>query len=226
MRAWLRWLLWLWISGVILAAFFYAPLISGFAGLDGQSPQSGRILFFHVPVAIVSFIAFLAAAAWSTVYLWKRRPEADHHSVAAVEVGLLFGVLATVTGAMWAKVQWGEAWTWDPRQTTILLTLIFYGAYLSLRGSIEDPEKRARIAAAYGALGGIVSPFLFFILPRLVESKLHNNPGSTQMSPRILQVFLLSIVGFTGLYVWIHNLRRRVLALEARDDRLDEDLEP
>lgn len=214
MKTYLPWLLWLWISGVILAAFLYAPPMAGFDGFYGKSPESGRILFFHVPTAIVSFIAFLAAAYWSFVYLWKRQREADRASVAAVELGALFCALAIITGAVWAEVQWGEAWTWDPRQTTILLALIFYGAYLSLRSAIEDPETRARISAAYGALGGIVAPFLFFILPRMIESRLHNAPGETRMGPRVLTVFICSIVGFTALFFWIHGLRRRVLAIE------------
>lgn len=211
----LRWLLWLWLSAVIWAALFWAPLIQGFNGLEGDNPQSGRILFFHVPVAVVSFVAFMTAGFWSVRYLWKRTPAADRAAFAAVESGVVFCVLAIITGAVWAKVQWGAAWTWDPRQTTIALALLFYGAYLTLRDAIEDPETKARISAAYGALGIIVAPFLFFVLPRMVESQLHNAPGSTRMSPRILVVFLASIAGFTALFFWIHRLRCRALALAA-----------
>ena len=65
----LAWVLWLWLSLVIYGAFFYAPLAQGFVG------QSSRILFFHVPMAWVSFVAFLAAGVWSIVYLVHgRRP--------------------------------------------------------------------------------------------------------------------------------------------------------
>ncbi len=213
----LRWLLWLWISMVIWASFFWAPLIAGFNGLDGASPQSGRILFFHVPVAIVSFIAFMTAGFWSIRYLMNRKPGADRAAFAAVESGVIFCVLAIVTGAVWAEVQWGAAWTWDPRQTTIALALLFYGAYLTLRDAIEDPETKARISAAYGTLGIIVAPFLFFVLPRMVESQLHNAPGSTRMSPKIAIVFVASVAGFTALFFWIHGLRRRSLALTADD---------
>ena len=64
-----------------------------------------------------------------------------------------------------------------------------------------------------GALGAIVAPFLFFVLPRLIESRLHNAPGSTEMGPRILVVFLASIAGFTALFFWMQNLRRSLLIL-------------
>ncbi len=218
--------LWLWLSLIIVGALLWTPLIAGFEGYEGASPQSGRILFFHVPTAVVSFVAFLVAAVWSGLYLWKRRPAADRGALAAVEVGMVFCALATITGAVWAEVQWGAAWTWDPRQTTIALALLFYGAYLTLRDAIEDPETRARIAAAYGALGAIVAPFLFFVLPRLVESKLHNAPGSTEMGPQIRLVFLGSLGAHTALFFWMYDLRRRTLALADRDQRAAADLEP
>jgi heme exporter protein C len=223
----LRWSLWLWLSAVIWAAFFWAPPMQGFAGLYGESPQTGRIFFFHVPVAIVSFVAFMVAGFCSAWYLWKRTPGADRAAFAAVESGIVFCVLAIVTGAVWAQVQWGAAWTWDPRQTSILLALLFYGAYLTLRDAIEDPEAKARISAAYGALGIIVAPFLFYVLPHLVPSQLHNDPGSTTMSPKILVVFLASMAGFTALFFWMHRVRRRVLALAAADgDRLVDETTP
>lgn len=214
----LRFLLWLWLAAVIVAAFYWAPLSQGFAGLDGKSPQTSRIVFFHVPMALTSFVAFLAAAVWSVKYLVKRRRTDDHAGAAAVEVGLLFCLLATVTGAVWSEVQWGAAWNWDPRQTSIALALLFYAAYLTLRGAIEDGETRARISAAYAALGLFVAPFLFFILPRMAAFSLHPTPGSAEMAPRILLVMLASTAGFTALFFWLHTLRRRTLALAARGD--------
>ena len=217
MRKILPWLLWLWICGVAVAAF-QAPLSAGFAGTDGTSPQSSRIVFFHVPMAVASFFGFLAAACWSAMYLWKRRLESDHAAVAAIEVSLLFCVLATVTGAVWSKVQWGAYWNWDPRQTSMALALVFYGAYLTLRGAVEDPENRARISAAYAVLGFIVAPFLYFIMPRLASFSLHPKPAGAEMDPSIRYVVVAGILGFTFLFFWIQNQRRRVLVLEAEAD--------
>ncbi len=214
----LLWLLWLSLSGVILAAFFYAPLSAGFAGLQGDSPQSSRIVFFHVPMAVASFIAFVVSAVWSARYLWKRQPEHDRAAYAAVEVGLVFCILATVSGAIWSRVQWGAYWNWDPRQTSIALALVFYGAYLTLRGAIEDPETRARIASSYAVLGLVVAPFLYFILPRLASFSLHPKPGSAEMEASIGQVVLGGIVTFTALFFWLHSLRCRTLELEARSE--------
>ena len=213
---WLRWLLWLWISGVIAAAFLYAPLAEGFLG------QSSRILFFHVPMAWVAFLAFLTAGAWSVRYLAGGRSERhDRAAAAAVELGLLFGVLATVTGAIWAKVMWGAYWNWDPRQTSIVIALLFYAAYLALRGAVADAPTRARLSASYAALGLVVAPFLFFVLPRLGFT-LHPEPvlntqGKIEMESRMVQVLFASLAGFTALFFWMHSLRVRA---EERFERL------
>ncbi|HXU84102.1 MAG TPA: cytochrome c biogenesis protein CcsA, partial [Polyangia bacterium] len=115
MKKILPWLLWLWLSAVIVAAFYYAPTFKGFKG------ESGRVLFFHVPMAWVSFTAFILAAFWSLLYLVRKGADGsrdlrhDRKAAAAVELGLVFGVLATVTGALWAKIEWGAYWNWDPR---------------------------------------------------------------------------------------------------------------
>jgi len=208
------WLLWLWISLVIVGAFFYAPPAEGFQG------GSSRILFFHVPMAWASFAGFIAAAVWSVLYLVTRDLKHDRAAQVAIQLGLVFGILATITGAIWARIEWGAYWNWDPRQTSILISLLFYGAYLALRGAVEDPEKRARLSASYAILGLVVTPFLYWIMPRLTFS-LHPEPvvnaeGKPKMQSEILQVLMASGVGFTALFFWIHNLQTRIQALAER----------
>ncbi len=220
MKTLLAWLLWLWMAAVLWAAFFYAPLAAGFIG------QSSRILFFHVPLSWTSFVAFIAAAVWSARYLWRRRPADDLAAAAAVELGFVFCILATITGSLWARIMWGAYWNWDPRQTSIVLVMVFYGAYLALRSSIEDEEKRARLSAAYALIGVAVATFLYFILSRITFS-LHPEPvinsrGSLEMERRMFRVLLAASLGETALFFWIHNLRRRILAL--RDRRAEGEL--
>ena len=215
MRLLWRWLLWLWISLAIAGAFLWAPLARDFMG------QSYRILFFHVPMAWAAFVGFMVAGGWSIGYLWRRRADHDRAATAAVELGLLFCVLATVTGALWARVEWGMWWNWDPRQTSIAVVLVFYAAYLVLRSAIEDPEARARLAGVYAILGLVVAPFFIFVLPRLVSFTLHPEPvvntdAEFKMDARIGWVLALSSLGFTALFFWLHRLRWRVLRLAAR----------
>lgn len=216
------WLLWLWLAAVIVGAFEYAPLAAKFIG------QSSRILFFHVPMAWAAFTAFITAGVYSVRYLFGgrsrdalRQPRHDRAARAAIELGLLFGVLATVTGAVWSRIMWGAYWNWDPRQIWIVAALIFNGAYLALRDAVEDLEKRARLAAAYAALGLVVTPFCFFVLPRIAGFTLHPEPvinarGKIEMEPRMLQVLLASGLGFMALFFWLHDLRTRMLAIADR----------
>lgn len=212
------WLLWLWIAAVIVGAFEYAPLAAKFIG------QSSRILFFHVPMAWVSFIAFMTAGVFSLRYLFgshpPRDPRHDRAALAAIELGLLFGVLATITGAIWSRIMWGAYWNWDPRQTSIVMVLVFNGAYLALRDAVEDAEKQARLAAVYAVLGLVVTPFFLFVVPRITFS-LHPEPvinarGRVEMETRMLQVLLASGAGFTALFFWMHGLRTRLLAAGER----------
>lgn len=216
MKTLLPWLLWLWMCAVLVGAFLYAPIAQGFA--EGQS---SRILFFHVPMAWVSLIAFVAAAVWSGLYLYRGRdPRHDRAADVAIQLGLVFGVLATVSGAIWANVEWGTWWNWDPRQTSILLSLLFYAAYLALRSAIEDPQTRGRLSAVYALLGLVVTPFFFFIVPRITFS-LHPEPvinaqGQIFMESRMRQVLYASTIGFVALFFWVHNLQCRLQALAER----------
>ena len=216
----LAWLLWLWIALVMVGAFTWAPPAKGFVNV-----YSSRILFFHVPAAWVSFVAFLAAGVWSLLYLARgRRPRHDLAAAAAVELGLLFVVLATLTGSVWSRIEWGAFWNWDPRQTSIVLAMVFYAAYLVLRGAVEDDQARARLSASYALLGLVVAPFLYFVLPRITFS-LHPEPvvnpeGEVDMESRMLQVLLGGAVGFTALFFWMHDLAVRARLLAARNDEL------
>ncbi len=213
-KAILAWMLWLWLSVVIVGAVLYAPAAEGFLG------ESSRILFFHVPMAWVSFVAFMAAGIWSLRFLFAgRRREHDRKSAAAVEIGLVFCILATLTGSMWARTMWGAFWNWDPRQISIVMLLIFYAAYLALRGALQDQETRARLSAVYAVLGLVVTPFFLFVVPRLGFS-LHpdsvvNTRGTIDIESRMLQVLFASWIGFQILFFWLHNLLCRVQILGA-----------
>jgi heme exporter protein C len=219
------WLLWAWTALVVYGAFYYAPPAKGFIG------ESSRILFFHVPMAWVSFVAFMAAGVWSALYLFgprrdgRRDPRHDRAANAAVQLGLVFGVLATTTGSLWARIMWGAYWNWDPRQTSVVLALLFYAAYLALRISVEDAEARGRLAAAYAVLGLVVAPSLFFVLPRMAAVTLHpdsviNTRGTVDMDSRMVQVLLAGSAAFTALFFWVHHLQCRLQALWDRKERL------
>lgn len=229
MKTLLSWILWLWLGLAIVAGYVFAPPLAGFVG----GGESSRILFFHVPMAWTSFVAFLAAGIWSGLYLHpkSRKRRHDLAAAAAVEIGLVFCVLATLSGAWWGWIEWGGArWElealafWkDPRLVSIMAALIYYAAYLALRGQLADDEVRGRIAGAYAVLGLFVAPFLFFVAPRMATMSLHPEPvvnveGDVGMDPSVLWILLAGSVGFTVLFFWIHNLATRLAVLEDRNE--------
>jgi len=182
--------------------------------------EKARIIFFHVPTAWLSVLAFVSSMIFAVRYLRKRDLDEDVKSASAAGLGFLFCLLATITGAIWAKFSWGTYWNWDPRQTSIFVLLLIYGAYFALRSAVESDEKRATLAAAYSIIAAVTMPFFIFIMPRMLSS-LHPEPilntqAKVQMNATMLVVFLASLAGFTGLYFWMWNLHVRARRIEAR----------
>ena len=125
----------------------------------------------------------------------------------------MYCILATVTGSLWAKFNWGSFWNWDPREISIFVLLLIYGAYFALRSALEVEERRATLSAVYSIIAGVTVPFFIFVLPRIVSS-LHPDPiinkrGKIDMNGTMLIVFLCSLAGFTALYFWIWHLKVR-----------------
>ena len=204
----------LWMSLVLVGAFCYAPTAVGLRELS-------RIIYFHVPAAWVAVLAYGVAMVEGVYYLRRRDLRFDAKSSAAVELGTLFALLATITGALFARETWGVYWNWDPRQTTIVALFFIYLAYFSLRGTLADAHRRARLSAVYVVFAFSVVPFLVFILPRayvtLHPSPLLNTRGRVDMNPQMLLVFLAALAGFTGIFAWMHNLRWRAEVLLGGD---------
>jgi heme exporter protein C len=176
------------------------------------------VVYFHIPAAWVTVVALAWSMAHSVLFLRRRTWNHDDHASAAAELGLLFCVAATVSGSLWAKAMWGSYWNWDPRETSIFFLLLVYAAYLALRGSIEDPARRARLSAVYSVAAFVSVPFLMFIVPRLYFT-LHPDPilntsGKIDMDPRIRIVFFAMLAGFTVLFFWLLRVKLRVLRLE------------
>ena len=129
----------------------------------------------------------------------------DYLSAKSAQLGMVFVLLACASGAVFSKLTWGAYWNWDPRQTTILVLILIYGAYLTLRSAINDEQKRARITAVYSLFSCLTVPFLVFIIPRLYfslhPSPLINSGGSVDMEPVMLMTLLLGVLDATLLYV-------------------------
>jgi len=225
MRGFVKWLIGGWIALVIILAFAWAPEMTrpNFGTGTIEPWPSFRIVFFHVPAAWISVLAFTVSMLWSIAVLRKPTRERDDRAMASAELGFLFCSLALITGMVWARNDWGAYWNWDPRQTSVLILLLIYGGYFTLRSAVAEPLRRSRLAAVYSIVAFVTMPFLVFIVPRIMFS-LHPSPiiqagqGKGSMDPKMRTVFFMSLAGFTGLYIWMLSMRVRLerLAREVR----------
>lgn len=207
----MRILIFLWILAICWMAFLYSPVAEGFIG------ESSRIVFFHVPMAWVAVLSFFISMIQAILYLNTREMVHDLKSATAARLGFFFSILATVTGSIFAKIMWGSYWNWDPRETSIVILLFIYAAYLVLRSSIDEPQRRASLSSVYAVFAFVPAIFLTFVIPRIYTSlhpdTLINVQAKIQMHGRILVTFLFSLGAFTALYVWIYTLECRVQKL-------------
>jgi heme exporter protein C len=187
--------------------------------------DKARIIYLHVPMSWVAVLAFLISMINSVKYLKRKEIIYDIRAFSAAEIGFLFSILATVTGSLWAKFNWGSFWNWDPRQTSIFILLMIYGAYFSLRSAIENPEQKAKLSSVYSIIAFVTVPFFVFIMPRLVES-LHpedtivNSQGRINMNPVMFSVFMFSLASFTLYFFWMLNIKIRIEKLKLKYSEL------
>jgi heme exporter protein C len=184
-----------------------AGLVFLYAPRERVMGEVQRIFYFHVPSAWVGFLAFFVTLCMSIAYLRTGALKWDKVSAASVEVGLVFTVMAIISGSIWARPAWNTWWTWDPRLTTYTILALIYVAYLMLRQGVEDPGRRARFASVYGIVGFISVPLTFFsirwwrtIHPVIIGSGTSTAVGGFDMTAPMRLVFFFSLFTFTVLF--------------------------
>lgn len=189
--------------------------------------ERAKIIFFHVPMAWLAVIAFLVSMWFGIKYLRGKDMEDDLRSAVSAGLGLLFCILATTTGSLWAKFNWGSFWNWDPRESSIFVLLLVYGAYFALRSALEVEEKRASLSAVYGIIAAVTVPFFIFIMPRIMPGLHPGSAGDVNSGPVVskggmdasMRVILYGLLaGFIVLYGWMMSLNLRVHRLSRRQE--------
>lgn len=195
-----------------------------------------RNTYFHVSLWLAMMLIFIAAVVYAVKYLRRQskssefegldviisaRERMDYWSHALTLVGLLFGVLGLVTGALWARYTWGSWWNWDIKQFTTLIALLIYTGYFVLRSAFPDEEARARVSAVYNIFAFAALIPLIYVLPRLSDSSLHpgngGNPalGGEDLDNTMRMVFYPAVIGWTLFGGWMASLFYRLRRVEA-----------
>lgn len=186
--------------------FLYAPREATMGNVQ-------RIFYFHVASAWVGFFAFFVTFLASVGYLARGEQQWDILGLSSVEIGLAFITMVIVTGSLWARPVWGAYWTWEPRLTISAVQLLIYVAYGMLRAAIENPERRARFAAAYGIVAFVTVPLSWFAIRwwRTIHPNILTGGEGMTITPRMVHTLLVSLAAFTLLYA---NLLRQRMRLE------------
>lgn len=181
--------------------------------------ERAKIILFHVPMSWMTVVAFLVSMWYGIRYLRKKDMEDDFRSAMSAGLGLLFCILATTTGSLWAKFNWGSFWNWDPRETSIFVLLLVYGAYFALRSAIDVDEKKASLSAVYSIIAAATVPFFIFIMPRIMPGLHPGSADDTSAGPVVssggmdaaMRVVLYSmLLGYLVLYGWLMRIQIRL----------------
>ena len=197
-------------SALLLALSAYGTFF--IARPDRVQGDATRIVYFHVPMAWVAFLAFFVVFVASVAYLRTGHERWDRLGRASAEVGVVFTTLALITGSIWGYPIWGTWWAWDPKLTTTLILWFMYLAYLMVR-SYAEPPRGPRFAAVVGIVAFFDVPIVY--LSSYWWRTLHPQPvigplADQQPSSSIVWLLLLALVAFTVLYAFLVRLRSEI----------------
>lgn len=213
--------IWWKALGIILV------LYSFIAGLLGDVPrlvilnETIRVLYYHVPMWFAMITMMLVSLIFSIRALGEK-PGADLRAAEFAQTGFLLASLGLLTGMVWARFTWGSFWTNDPKLNGTAVTMLIYLAYFVLRNSVEDPQKKARLAGVYNIFAFVMMIVFIGILPRMTDS-LHpgngGNPGFNQydLNSDMRPIFYAAVIGWSLIGTWISNLRIRLKSISNED---------
>jgi heme exporter protein C len=216
---------WWKVVAVVLIAY---TLVAGFLLHVPRLPilhETIRNLYFHVPMWFSMLVVMVISVVYGVKYLTTGNETYDLVAVECVNTGLFFYVLGLLSGMLWAKFTWGEYWSNDPKQNSAAIAFLLYCAYIILRNSVDEEQKRAKISAIYNIFAFPVMIVLLFILPRLTDS-LHpgngGNPafGKFDLDNRMRMVFYPACMGWILIGIWIASLRFRIRLIEYKNNAL------
>ena len=172
---------------------------------DYRQGSTVKIIYLHVPAALMAINAWIMMLVASLIWLIRRHHVSALLAKSAAYVGIVFTIVALMTGAIWGQPMWGTYWAWDPRLTSFLILFLFYLGYLALWAAIEDPDTAADLTSVLCIIGSV-----FALLSRYAANfwnqGLHQGASlSLDKEEHVSDVFwqplVLSIAGFVMLFV-------------------------
>ena len=201
--------------------FFFTPD-------DFRQGSTVKIIYLHVPAALMAINCWLMMLVTSLVWLIRRHHVSALAARAAAPVGIVMTLIALATGAIWGQPMWGTWWAWDPRLTSFLILFLFYLGYMALWEAIEDPDTAADLTSVLCLVGSVFAQLSRYAV-NFWNQGLHQGASlSLDKEENVADVFyfplLVCIAGFVLLFVALVLYRtgteiraRRIRALMARE---------
>lgn len=186
--------------------FFFTPD-------DFRQGSTVKIIYLHVPSAMMGINAWAMMLVASLIWLIRRHHVSALAAKAAAPVGVTMTVIALVTGGIWGQPMWGTWWAWDPRLTAFLILFLFYLGYMALWSAIEDPDTAADLTSVLCLVGTVFAVISRYALV-FWNQGLHQGASlSLDAEENIHDVFyfplLVCIAGFVLLFVALVFYRTR-----------------
>ena len=198
-------------------------IVMGFLGEVPRLPilhETIRNLYFHVTMWFAMIFVLGGSVFYSVRYLGKNKIEDDMRAEHMANVGILLGVLGIVTGSLWAIFTWGGWWVNDPKLNGAAISILIYLAYVVLRNSMDEEQKRARVAAVYNIFAFVLLIVFLMVYPRMnrVDSLHPGNGGNPAFSSYDLDsnmrlVFYPAVIGWIMMGLWLSDLSYRIAKL-------------
>jgi heme exporter protein C len=213
-----------WLAAATLVAFAFGLNQALFVAPDDyQQGATVKIMFIHVPAAMLGMFTWglMSVAALGTL-VW-RHPLADVAAKTAAPIGAAFTLLCLITGSLWGRPMWGTYWVWDARLTSVLVMFLMYLGLIALWRTVDDPSRAARAAAVLTLVGAVNLPIIKFSVNWW--NTLHQDASVLRLDgpaihPSILVPLLSMVVAFVLLFLTLHLaamrneiMRRRVRTL-------------
>lgn len=210
-----KWLIWL-IPLSALGALVGLSWGLAFAPADYQQGDSFRIIYIHVPAAILAQSAYMMMAVSGAVYLIWRMKMAAWVAQSIAPIGASFCLVALITGSIWGKPTWGTYWVWDARLTSMLVLLFLYFGVMALQQAMESEESGYKAAGILALVGVVNIPIIKYSVD--IWQTLHQPATITMtekpsMHPDMLWPLLLMIVVTYLFFTLLVLLRTRNLIL-------------
>ena len=203
--------------GVAAAMLAVSPWVIYGAPHEATMGLVYKIIYFHVPSAVLMLTSAMLCGVASGLYLFGGRQRADHWAVAAAELVVLFGAITLVTGPLWGRKAWGVWWVWDVRLTSSLMLWMVFIAYLMLR-RFGGPGSE-KLGAGLALFGMATAPFIYVSVN--VWRTLHPQTTVIPSLPKDMATpFWFCWVAFLLLYGALVTMRAQLEAQRARVEAL------